>query len=144
MGEKDQDSSYLSKPSNVSCSTGKMGDDFEVSMMIGEVFGQPNELFEDYKKVVQSSDKNSGDATPTEQISDGLVESSIYTSELQQDTELQKDARSSRTDIQAPSEYSELSMQSKDSTVENEINNELKGSTEKYRSRKKKKRKKKR
>merc|ERR1712238_231982 len=148
----DQDSSSVSKPSNASYSIGKIGDDFEVSMMIGEVFGQPNELFEDYKKVVQSSDKNSGDATPTEQISDGLVESSIYTSELQQDTELQKDARSSRTDIQAPSEYSELSMQSKDCTtkksndtiIENEINNELKGSTEKYRSRKKKKRKKKR
>jgi len=148
----DQDSSSVSKPSNASYSIGKIGDDFEVSMMIGEVFGQANELFEDYKKVVQSSDKNSGDATPTEQISDGHVESSIYTSELEQDTELQKDARSSRTDIQAPSEYSELRMQSKDyttkksndTTVENEINNELKGSTEKYRSRKKKKRKKKR
>ena len=65
-------------------------------MMIGEVFGQPNELFEDYEKDDQSSIESSLDATHTNQTSNEHVQSSIDSSDLQHDLALQQDVNSSK------------------------------------------------
>jgi hypothetical protein len=112
----DRDSSYLPKPSNVSESIDKIGDESEASMMIGEVFGQPNELFEDYEKDVQSYIESSVDTTPTNQTSNEHVQSSINSSDIQHDMALQQDVDSSKNQSSTES--------SVDTTPTNQTSNE--------------------
>ena len=119
--------------SNYNKSSDRSDNNFEASMMIGDVFGQPNELFDDFKTDDQLSNESSNDAKPTKQ-----------------DAELQQDSTPSTTNLQVPPIDVELNIEQKDyttkklydSTINRERNRQPKCSVEQEKNKKKKRKKK--